>query len=122
MWKYVKHVVVTNEGIWTASYGHPLWRKKSFDGKRRFFAIDWSVYDWAELSGLFEEQCSVSKICKLNDLIMVRWDGEHPVRFLSADDCAAITEYGKSKLNPRKKKKRVKKPNGWFEKFFLREP
>jgi len=122
MWKYVKHVVVTNEGIWTASYGHPLRRKKSFDGKRRFFAIDWSVYDWAELSGLFEEQCSVSKICKLNDLIMVRWDGEHPVRFLSAADCAAITEYGKSKLNPKKKKKRVKKPNGWFEKFFLREP
>ncbi|MDE7306090.1 MAG: hypothetical protein K2N33_01730 [Clostridia bacterium] len=121
-WKYVKHVVVTNEGVWTASWSHPLWREKSFDGRRYFFKIDWSLYDWAELSGIFEEQCTISKLYKLKDLIMVRWDGEHVLRFLKPDDFDAIMEYGDKKISKRKRKPRAKKlPAKWWERLFMRE-
>ncbi len=121
-WNYVKHVVVTNEGVWVASWSHPFWARESFDGRRYFFSIDWSVYDWAELSGIFEEQCKISKLCKLKDLIMVRWDGEEPVRFLKPDDFGAITEYGNKKISPRKRKPRAEKPHRpWWQSFFLRE-
>ena len=121
-WKYVKHVVVTNEGVWVASWSHPFWAKKSFDGTRYFFMIDWSVYDWAELSGIFEEQCKISELCKLKDLIMVRWDGEHVVRFLKPNDFDAIMEYGSKKISKRKQKPRAPKPQRkWWERFFMRE-
>ena len=121
-WKHVKHVVVTNEGVWVASWTHPLWEEISYDGKRHFFKIDWSVYDWAELSGIFEEQCTISRLRGLKDLIMVRWDGEHVIRFLKPDDFDTIMEYGKSKLKTKKQKPRAKKPHrSWWEKFFMRE-
>lgn len=119
-WKYTKHVIVTNEGVWIAYCGHPFWGGKSFDGKRHFFSVKWSLYSWDELGGLFIEESRISRLYNLKDLVMDRWDGEEIVRYLNARDAEMITEYGLEKLSPKKRnKKRRETKRSWWERLFL---
>ncbi|MDE5549448.1 MAG: hypothetical protein K2J13_04265 [Clostridia bacterium] len=102
-WKYSRNVIVTNQGIWIMWFS-TFWWSKNFKGKKRLFSASWSLYAWEELSGVFEEECKISKICKLKDFVMDRWDGEETVRFLKSQDVAEILELSVKHINPRKRK------------------
>ena len=119
-WKYSKHVIVTNQGIWIMLHSTGWWRE-AWNGKKYMFSAHWSFYDWKELSGVFEDQCRISKICKKKDFVMDRWDGEQEVRYLKPNEVEEIIEFSKQYINPRKrKKKRDPKPKrDW--KFWLKE-
>ena len=109
-WKYSRNVIVTNQGIWIMWFS-TFWWSKNFKGKKRLFSASWSLYAWEELSGVFEEQCVISKICKLKDFVMDRWDGEETVRFLKSQDVEEIREFSIKHISPRKlKKERDPKP------------
>ena len=103
-WKYSKNVIVTNQGIWIMWFS-TFWWSKNFKGKKRMFSASWSLYAWEELSGVFEEECKISKITKLKDFVIDRWDGEETVRFLNSADVDEIIELSIKHINPRKRKK-----------------
>ena len=109
-WKYSKHVIVSDKGIWIMIFRTGWCR--DYDGKKRFFSPSWSFYSWSERSGVFPERSGVSKICKLSDFVMSRWDGEQSVRYLEPGDVDEIEGYAKKhipksrwvKKRPRKRK------------------
>ncbi|MDE7079825.1 MAG: hypothetical protein K2O95_06910 [Clostridia bacterium] len=103
-WKYSKHVIVTNQGIWIMVFS-TFWWSKNHKGKKKMFSAHWSFYDWGELKGVFVDENWISKICKLKNFAMDRWDGEEVVRFLKSEEVDEIIELSIKHINPRKRKK-----------------
>ena len=117
-WKYTKHVVVTDVGIWIAIC-NAFWWGKNFKGKKRFLAPKWSLYSWSEIKNITAnyKSCEQSKICRavenfdimiknaanVSSLYMMRWDGVEPIDFLSPADTQEILEYAKTRKRKKKK-------------------
>ncbi len=109
-WKYSKHVVITEQGIYVMLH-NSFWWGKRYDGKKHFWNAHWSMYAWQELNGVFEFKSRISKLSKLMDFEMDRWDGKLEVHYLKPEEVENIVKYSKLKISPhRRKKKRDKKP------------
>lgn len=121
-WKYAKHVVVTNEGVWIMFYS-TFWWSKDFTGKKRFLSPAWSLYSWNEIkitdddkvrpkspvkfANFFDDfDYAVIKSSRLKSLFMTRFDGMETINFLAETDANEILAYAKEQ---RKRKKRKKK-------------
>ena len=115
-WKYSKHVIVSDKGIWIMIF-RTGWCS-AFDGKKHFFSPSWSLYSWSELSNIYPEQSRISKICKLGDFTMDRWDGEEPVHYLEPDEVDEIEAFAKKYIPAsRRRKKRAPKRKFKFSIF-----
>ncbi len=103
-WKYNKNVVVTNQGIWImlSSTG---WWGTDWKGKKHFISAYWTIYDWSELSGLYSKECAVSKLFRLKDFTMERWDGDKEVLYLKPEDVKQIEALAQEHIKPKKRKK-----------------
>lgn len=121
-WKYSKHVVVTNEGIWIMWYSTFRW-SKDFTGKKRMFNPSWSFYSWSEikitddpkvrpkspvkLASFFDDfDYAVIKSSHLTSLFMTRWDGMQQIDFLDDGDAQEILSYAKEQHKRKKRKKK----------------
>ena len=114
-WKYTKHVIVSDKGVWIMIFS-TFWWSKAYDGKKHFFSPSWSFYSWSELAGVFSEVSRVSKICKLSDFVMCRWDGEQAVRYLEPDEVDEIEGYAKKHI-PKSKWVKKRAPKRKFSIF-----
>lgn len=115
-WKFVKHVVVTNEGIWVAFHSS-FWWSVAYDGRKHFLSPYWSVYDWCELKELTLFSDRISRTFKLKNFRMHRWDGVQEVKFLAESDVDSLVQFARSNMKPKKKKKEnVSKQHDFFEK------
>jgi len=121
-WKYAKHVVVTNEGIWIM-WCSIFWRKKDFAGKKRLLSPRWSMYGWNEikitdndkvrprspvkLANFFDDfDYAVIKSSRLTSLFMTRWDGMEEIDFLDEADANEILAYAREQRKRKKPKKK----------------
>ncbi len=121
-WKYAKHVVITNEGVWIMYYSS-FWWSEDFTGKKRFLSPTWSLYGWSEIkitdsdtarpkspvkiSREFEAfDYAVIKSCKLTSLFLTRFDGVQEIDFLEQDDANEILAYAKEQHKRKKRKKK----------------
>lgn len=121
-WKYSKHVVVTNEGIWIMYYS-VFWWSEDFTGKKRFFSPIWSLYCWNEIkitddakvrprspvkldNFLDDFDYAVIKSSHITSLFMTRWDGMQEIDFLDAMDASEILTYAKEQHKRKKRKKK----------------
>ena len=121
-WKYAKHVVVTNEGIWIMWFSTGWW-SKNYKGKKRLLSPSWSLYGWGEikitdddkvrprspvkLANFFEDfDYAVIKSSHLTSLFLTRWDGMQQIDFLDAMDASEILTYAKEQHKRKKRKKK----------------
>lgn len=121
-WKYAKHAVITNEGVWIMFYS-TFWWSEDFTGKKRFLSPAWSLYGWNEikitdddkvrpktpvkLARFFDDfDYAVIKSSRLKSLFMTRFDGMEEIDFLDETDANEIFAYAQEQ---RKRKKRKKK-------------
>ncbi|MCM1290224.1 MAG: hypothetical protein NC132_06100 [Corallococcus sp.] len=121
-WKYSKHVVITNEGIWIMCYS-VFWWSKDYTGKKRFLSPSWSLYGWSEikitsddkirprspvkLANFFDDfDYAVIKSSHLTSLFMTRWDGMQQIDFLDKADADDILAYAKERHKRKKRKKK----------------
>ena len=134
-WKYAKHVVVTNEGVWIMVYS-TFWWNEDFTGKKRFLSPAWSRYDWGEIKITDDDKArpkttdkigkffndfdyAVIKSSKLKSLFMTRFDGIEEIDFLEEADANEILAYAKEQ---RKRKKRKKKDTEIIEEEYDKLP
>ena len=134
-WKYAKHVVVTNEGVWVMFYS-VFWWSEDFTGKKRFLSPAWSLYGWNEIKITDDDKArpktsdkigkffddfdyAVIKSSKLKSLFMTRFDGMEEIDFLEETDANEILAYAKEQ---RKRKKRKKKDMEIIEKDYDKLP
>ena len=104
-WKFFKHVIVTNEGIWIMYYS-TFWWSEAYDGKKHLFSPRWSLYSWGEIKKLTVYSDRISRAYKLKGIKITRWDGVEKVPFLPASDVESIMQYAATLIKPRKKKKK----------------
>lgn len=121
-WKYAKHVVVTNEGIWIMWYS-TFWWSENFKGKKHLFNPSWSLYGWGEikitddpkvrprshvkLANFFDDfDYAVIKSSHLTSLFLTRWDGIQEIDFLDDMDANEILSYAKEQHKRKKRKKK----------------
>ena len=121
-WKYAKHVVVTNEGIWIMSYS-VFWWSEDFTGRKRFLSPHWSVYGWGEIKITDDDKvlpCSPVKLANffdgfdraiiksshLTSLFLTRFDGVQEINFLDRADADEILAYAKEQHKRKKRKKK----------------
>lgn len=121
-WKYAKHVVVTNEGIWIMWYS-TFWWSKDFKGKKHMFNPSWSMYGWGEikitddskvrprspvkLANFFDDfDYAIIKSSHLTSLFLTRWDGMQEIDFLDDIDAQEILSYAKEQHRRKKRKKK----------------
>lgn len=121
-WKYAKHVVVTNEGIWIMWYS-TFWWSKDFTGKKRFLSPCWSLYGWGEIkitaddkarprspvktANLFDDfDYAAIKSSQLTSLFLTRFDGVQQIDFLTETDANEILAYAKEQQKRKKRKKK----------------
>lgn len=134
-WKYAKHVVITNEGVWIMYYSS-FWWSEDFTGKKRFLSPTWSLYGWSEIkitdsdtarpkssvkiSREFENfDYAVIKSCKLTSLFLTRFDGVQEIDFLERADADEILAYAHE---CKKRKKRKKKDAEIIEEDYEKLP
>lgn len=118
-WKYAKHVVVTDEGIWLMYYS-TFWWSEDFRGKKRFLSPSWSLYSWEEIKlslggepysqsqnmliRFFSNyEIAVIRSAKLTSILISRWDGNEPINFLNESDADDILSYYKERKRKKKK-------------------
>lgn len=121
-WKYAKHVVVTNEGIWIMWYS-TFWWSADFTGKKRFLSPSWSMYGWGEikitndskarpkspvkLAKAFDDfDYAAIKSSHLTSLFLTRFDGVQQIDFLTEMDANEILAYAKERQKRKKRKKK----------------
>ena len=121
-WKYAKHVVVTNEGVWIMFYS-TFWWSKDFTGKKRFLSPSWSMYGWNEIKITDDDKArsktpdkiekffdgfdyAVIKSSKLKSLFMTRFDGMEEIDFLEETDANEILAYAKEQRRVKRRKKK----------------
>ena len=121
-WKYAKHVVVTNEGVWVMFYS-VFWWSEDFTGKKRFLSPAWSLYGWNEIKITDDDKArpktsdkigkffddfdyAVIKSSKLKSLFMTRFDGMEEIDFLEETDANEILAYAKEQRRVKRRKKK----------------
>ena len=104
-WKYSKHVVVTNQGIWIMCFS-TFWWSKAYNDKKYLCSPHWSFYEWRELKSVKEFETRTSKLLKLKNFSMERWDGVEKVCLLNARDVDAIITYSKEMFKEKRRKKK----------------
>lgn len=134
-WKYAKHVVITDEGVWIMYYS-TFWWSEDFTGKKRVLSPRWSLYGWNEIKITDDEKArpktpvkiarffddfdyAVIKSSRLKSLFITRFDGTEEIDFLEETDADEIPAYAKEQ---RKRIKRKKKDMEIIEKDYDKLP
>lgn len=111
LWRYFKYVVLSNLGIYIL-VNNLSGRYESFNGKKRFLInVRWSLYDWQELSQVKTYSNNISRMMRLKNITLYRWDGNEDLPYFKKEDYDKIIEMAKEKIKKKKKKKNSKTEN-----------
>lgn len=108
LWRYFKYIVLSNLGVYILT-NNLSGRYKGFNGKKQFIInVSWSLYDWHELSQIKTYSNTISRMFRLKNITLCRWDGNEDIPYLKKEDYDKIMDMAKQNINRKRKKKEGK--------------